>query len=337
MKLFITCINGMGGTASYAQEMVAGIARQLGFRDISIYCYDSSRESPASLSSRYDGIIAGISGGDIVFFQSPTWNPIEFDIGLIRRMKAYGARMVIMIHDVVALMFEENMYLLKKEIEKLNLAELLIVPSHAMRDFLMEQGIRADMKFAVQEILDYTTDIRFSHPPVFQKKIHFAGKPSKFVFPNEWDLEIPLQVYAAEKCTGKNVREMGYLAPVRLLWELSGGGFGLTWYGDECWHEYMRYNCSFKIGTYLAAGIPLIVPRGISNQALIEGNHLGMAVDSLDEASDRIVKMNEEEYQEYVHHVEAFSPLIRGGYFTKKFLIEAVHRMMRQDMDHNGI
>lgn len=336
MKLFITCINALSGTARYAQEMIADIAHQLGFRDISIYHYDSSQESADSLSSRYDGIIAGISRGDIVFFQSPTWNSTRFDIGLIRRMKQYGARIAIIIHDVKFMMFEANRYLSGKEVEKFNLAELLIVPSAAMKDFLLTQGVRADMKFVIQEILDYTTDIQFSRSPQFQKKIHFLGQPSKFVFPNEWAWEIPLQVYASEKCMGENVCEMGYLEPARLLYELSEGGFGLVWYGDEYWRQYMQYNCSFKIGTYLAAGIPLIVPRGISNQSLIERNHLGIVVDSLDEAVERIAKMNEKEYQEYVRSVRAFAPLIRGGYFAKKFLIEAVQKLMRQDMDDYG-
>lgn len=333
MKLYITCTNGIGGTARYGQEMVADIAHQLGFRDISIYCYDSSGESEASLSSRYDGIIAGISQGDIVFFQHPTWNLIRFDKGLIRRMKVYGARIIIVLHDLIPLMFEGNWDMLEEEIEILNLAELLVVPSYAMKHFLMKQGIHADMKFVIQEIWDYTTDISFPNPPAFQKKIHFAGKPSKFVFPNEWDSEIPLQVYARDKCSGKNVLEMGYLDSASLLLELSKGGLGLAWYGNEYWHQYMRYNCSFKISTYLAAGIPIIVPRGISNQHLIEENHLGIVVDSLDEAIGRVENMDEAEYQEYVRSVDAFAPLIRGGYFAKKFLIEAIHKLMRQNMD----
>ncbi len=47
--------------------------------------------------------------------------------------------------------------------------------------------------------------------------------------------------------------------------------------------------------------------------------------------------MSEVEYQEYVRHVRGFSPLIRGGYFTKKFLIEAVQILLREDMGNYGI
>lgn len=123
----------------------------------------------------------------------------------------------------------------------------------------------------------------------------------------------------------------------RLLLELAEGGFGLVWYGNDYWHQYMRYNNSFKLSTYLAAGIPVIVPRGISNQYLIEGNHLGIVADTLEDAAKYVKNMSEAEYQEYVRYVREFSSLIRGGYFTKKFLIEAVQMIMRQDMGEYGI
>lgn len=337
MRIFITCINGIGGPAHEAQVMVSDIAHQLGFRNMGIYCYDSSAESAESLSARYDGIIASISPGDIVFFQHPTWHQLEFEKGLIGRMKAYGARVVIVAHDFIPLMFESNWCLLEDVIEIFNSAEVLVIPSYSMKKFLLDNGIRADMKFAVQEIWDYTTDIQYFRPPKFRKEIHFAGMPSKFLFPNQWNYEVPLKVYTSEQCTGENAQVMGWMDRDRLLFELAEGGFGLVWYGDEYLHQYMRYNNNFKLSNYLAAGIPVIVPRGISNQYLIEGNHLGIVADTLEEAVAQMRNMSEAEYQEYVRHVRGFSSLIRGGYFTKKFLIEAVQMLMRQDMGDYGI
>lgn len=332
MKIFITCINGLSGAAQHAQTMVSDIAHQLGFRNMGIFCYNSREESAESLSSRYDGIIAGISPGDIVFFQHPTWHQLRFEEGLIRRIKAYGGRVVMVVHDVEALMFESSRFMLKMVTEIYNSAEVLVVSSYAMKKFLLDNGVRADMKFAIQEIWDYTTDIRFSQPAKFRKEIHFAGKPSKFLFPDQWDFDVPLKVYASEQCTGENVQVKGWMDSDRLLLELAEGGFGLVWYGNDYWHQYMRYNNSFKLSTYLAAGIPVIVPRGISNQYLIEGNHLGIVADTLEDAAEQVKNMSEAEYQEYVRHVREFSPLIRDGYFTKKFLIEAVQMLLRQDM-----
>lgn len=333
MKVFITCTNGLGGTAQHAQEMVSDIAHRLGFRNMGIYLYDSREESAESLSSRYDGIIASISPGDTVFFQHPTWHPLKFEEGLIGRIKAYGGRIIIVVHDVESLMIESSRFMLGYVVELFNSAEVLVVPSYAMKKFLQDNGIRENMKFVIQELWDYTTDIQFSKAPRFQKEIHFAGNPSKFLFPQQWDYDVPLKVYTGEQCTGKNAQTMGWMDPSSLLLELSKGGFGLVWYGDDYWRQYMKYNNTFKLSTYLAAGIPVIIPRGISNQSLIEKNHLGLVVDSLDEAAEQVRNMEEAEYQEYVRRVGNFAPLIRSGYFTKKFLIDGVLTLMREDMD----
>lgn len=37
MKVLITCINGLAGTAQYAQAMVSEIAHQLGFKNMGIF------------------------------------------------------------------------------------------------------------------------------------------------------------------------------------------------------------------------------------------------------------------------------------------------------------
>lgn len=332
MKTFITCINGLAGAAKDAQDMVSDIAHGLGFRNMDIFLYDSREESNESLSSRYDGIIAGISGGDIVFFQHPTWHHLRFEEGLIERIKAYGGRVVIVVHDVEPLMIESSRFMLGYVIDIFNSAEVLIVPSFTMEKFLLENGIRENMKFVIQELWDYTTDINFSQTPMFQKEIHFAGNPSKFLFPNQWSFDVPLKVYTAEQCRGKNVQSMGWMDSSSLLLELAKGGFGLVWYGDEYWYQYMKYNNTFKLSTYLAAGIPVIVPRGISNQYLIEKNHLGLVVDSLEEAVEQVGNMAETEYQEYVRHISNFAMLIRNGYFSKKFLIDAMQVLLREDM-----
>ncbi len=332
MKVFITCINGLVGTAKDAQDMVSDIAHELGFRNMGIFFYNAREESVGSLSARYDGIIASISPGDIVFFQHPTWHHLKFEEGLIQRIKAYGGRVIIVVHDVEPLMMESSRFMLGYVIELFNSAEVLVVPSYAMKKFLQVNGIRKNMKFVIQELWDYTTDIKFSQTPRFQKEIHFAGNPSKFLFPQQWSFDVPLKVYTTELCTGKTAQNMGWMDFSSLLLELAKGGFGLVWYGDEYWHQYMKYNNTFKLSTYLAAGIPVIVPRGISNQYLIEKNNLGLVVDSLDEAVEQVRNMEDADYQEYVQHVGKFAPLIRNGYFTKKFLIDAVQTIMREDM-----
>ena len=333
MNVYITRLNGtyIGDTAQQVQKQTAEVAYQIGCRELGIYRYNAEPESFESRMSRLDGIIAGLSAGDIVICQLPTWNGLGFDRSLIERIKAYGGHVIMFLHDFEPLMQEGWRHKLRETIELYNQAEVLIVASYALREFLLQNGIRENMKFVVQEIWDYLTDIAFIDKPVLRKEIYFAGDAGKFKFINQWDYDIPLNTFSWTSCTGKNVRNMGWVDSSRLLIELAKGGFGLVWYGDEYWYQYMKYNNTTKLSTYLAAGIPVIVPRGISNQYLIEENHLGLIVDSLDEAVERVRNITENEYREYVEHVGRFAVLLRGGFLARKLITEAVHLVIRED------
>lgn len=331
MSIYITKINGFfkSSTAQAAQTIVADIAGGLGIKEMGLYRYDNPKETTESLSGRFDGIIAGLNRDDIVIFQFPTWNPIEWEQKLLERIQLYGGRIIIFVHDIIPLMFKSNQYLLTPTIDVLNQAEVLIVPSVPMYQFLLQNGLRKDMKFVVQEIWDYPVTLDFSVPQ-FQKIIHFAGSPAKFSFPNEWNYTIPLKLYAHESCSGQNVQSLGWMQPIQLLLELAKGGFGLVWYGDDYMHQYMQYNCNFKLSSYLVAGIPVIVPCNTATQELVEKNHLGIAVNSLEEAITFVSNTTEQEYQTYTQHIKNFSFLLKNGYFTKKLLIEAIHKLQRE-------
>lgn len=334
MNVYITKSNGMSYTSTeqYAQHMVADIAHSLGIREMGIYRYNADAESAENRTRRFDGIIAGINAGDIVICQFPTWNGLAFELALVRHIKAYHGRIIIFIHDVGALMSETRLSELQETVNLYNEAEVLIVPSLRMRKFLTEHGIRTGMKFVIQEMWDYTTQLSSLGMGTFNREIHFAGNPDGVRFPNTWEHEIPLKLYSNAECQGSHVQKKGWLEPERLLMELSKGGFGLVWYGNEDWHQYLSMNNSLKLSTYLAAGIPVIVPNGISNQSMIEENHLGIIADTLDEAVETVGNMTEQEYQGYVSAVAKFAPLVRKGFFTKKCLLDAIQISMRNDM-----
>ena len=335
MNVFITKLNGlpMQDTAQYIQRMTAEIAHQLGFREMGIYCYNGAKESRESLNARLDGIIAGIEwGNDVVICQFPTENGFKYEWELLKRMKMYQSKVVIFIHNAESLVQEANRTVLEETLRLYNQAEVLIVPSLALRQFLLDNGIKKEIKFVIQEMWDYTTDRNYYSFPKFLKEIHFAGGNS-FEGMGDWKDTIPLKTYAALVNQGRNVHDMGVLSPQELLSEFSKGGFGLVWYQDENSRRCMEYEVSFSLAQYLAAGIPVIVPVGISNQAIIEKNHLGLIVNSLEEAVETIESMTEMEYQQYIQSIGKFAQTLRNGYYTKKCLVDAIHTAYRSDMD----
>lgn len=334
MNVYITKLNGMSfmNTEQYVQHMAVGIAHTLGIREMGIYRYNTEGESAENRGYRLDGIIAGISAGDVVICQFPTGNGLGFERAFVRRIKTYHGRVVMFIHNLEAVMAEIQKGTLQDTIGLYNEAEVLIVPSHRMKEFLINQGIRAGMKFVIQEIWDYTTQLNSLDSGKLKREFHLAENSDRFPFPNTWDYEMPLKVYSNQECVGNHVQRMGWMPPDRLLLELSKGGFGLVWYGSEYGRRYLSMNNSLELSAYLAAGIPVVVPRGISNQCMIEENHLGIAVDTLDEAVETVKSMTEQDYQGYVSAVSQFVPLLRQGFFTKKCFVDALQMAMRKDM-----
>lgn len=334
MNVYITKLNGMSSInmEQYAQHMSAAIAHTLGIREMGIYRYHADSENVENRRRRLDGIIAGIRDGDLVICQFPTWNGLEFEQALVRHIKTYHGRIMIFIHDLEALMYENHRSMLQDTVRLYNEAEVLIVPSYGMKQFLINQGIRTGMKFIIQEIWDYTTRLQSLGSGKLKREIHFAGNPDSFSFLNTWNYEIVLKAYSDQNYQGNHVQSMGWMSSERLLLELTKGGFGLVWHGDEYRRQYLSLNNSLNLSAYLAAGIPVIVPRKISNQCIIEENHLGIVVDTLDEAVEIVKNMTEHEYGEYQSAISRFAPLLREGFFIKKCLVDALHMSMRKDM-----
>lgn len=294
MNVYITKINGLQiqDDLQNMQWRTAEIAGQMGCREMGIFCYDGSSEKDENLISRIDGIIAGLRWGeDVAICQFPTGNGFRFEWELVSRLKVYRCKVVIFIHAPETFVLEADKSKLAQMIKLYNQAEALIVPSLAMRRFLLDNGIRKDMKFIIQEMWDYIIDLNSFNTPQFQREIHST--------------------------------ELGS--------ELPKGGFGLVWYQDENSRHCMEYSVSALLARYLAAGIPVIVPFGISNQTIIEKNRLGLIVNSLEEAKEAVEIMTEAEYQRYVCDIGKFAQTVRNGYYTKKCLIDAIHAICVKD------
>lgn len=324
MRVYITNLNGHApsSTAQICQNMVTDIALSLGYRELGIHAYNLQGDSPEELNKRLDGIVAGLRQGDVVIFQTPTWNTTAFDEKVMEKLRSYQIKIVIFIHDVVPLMFAGNYYLMDRTIAYYNQADVVLAPSQQMIDVLREHGLTVE-KTLVQGMWDHPTQAP-QLPASFKKEIHFPGNPDRFSFVKSWASPIQLNLYTSQTAElPETVQALAYRPDEQLLLEMSAGGFGLVWMDD---HDkgYQGLYCPYKLGAFLAAGIPVIIQRGIANQEIIEKNGLGMVVDSLEEAMNRIEAMTAVDYQALVEQVRRFSPIVRQGFFTRKLLTEAV-------------
>lgn len=327
MKVHITNLYGQSplSVALMSQNMVADVAKDLGFKEIGIYHFNADGESYENLAIRFDGMNAAVGNGDVVIFQYPSWNGLHFDSHYINRLKIYsGLKTIIFIHDIPPLMFSSNYYLMERTIEVFNKADALIVPSQAMLQVLRDHGLTVQ-KILIQEMWDHTVEA-FVNRPVFERVVNFAGNPTRFPFVHEWRYPYQLKLYSdvGVDSSDLNVEHQGWKFKEELLMSLNrNGGFGLVWLqGEDA--AYYEKNVSYKLSTYLAAGLPVIVPSTLSNATIIQERGLGFVVDSLEEAIAQLSQVTESEYQTMVDKVMAYRELLVKGYISKKLLIDSV-------------
>ena len=260
-RTHITNLYGGGGIATVAQRRTVEVAKQLGFNEISIL-YDNGLRDPEEFDKKVAGILAGLEVGDTVIFQSPIWITSKVERDFIDRVRQYQGKVAIFINDIPPMMFEGNRELMPLFIELYNKVDLLIVPSENMKDYLISKGVTVE-KFVIQNLWDIPVDFISNSETKYLPRINFAGSDEKFgITENINSNDIELEIYdhkPEDKLIPDNVHYHGYVDEVKLLSELHEGGFGLVWTEDMYWREYMKYNASYKVSTYLRAGIPLIV------------------------------------------------------------------------------
>lgn len=105
-----------------------------------------------TISHHLDGTIASLYHGDIVFFQYPTWNGPDYDKVFVDKIKLYNdVRLVIFVHDLQRLMFDSEQSILHTEIGILNKADILILPSVKMYEYMINNGLRDDIQVLYQK------------------------------------------------------------------------------------------------------------------------------------------------------------------------------------------
>ncbi len=338
MKIHITNLYGIGGTVGNAQQMVANIAKkELHYNELGIYRYAMQSDTPDMLRTRLDGIIASVSHGDIIIFQVPTWNGIRFDEVFEEHLRGYrGLKKIFFIHDVPPLMEKKIFGELDRYIAFYNRADLIILPSRNMADYLQNKGL-AVKKIVIQKMWDAPADIDFTIMPKFRKRINFAADvvtyPRPFV--QNWSSdEVELAVTADEGnytwAENKKIHFLRWFNNENSLTDAlrRSGGFGLLWHDDPVWIEYMKRNACCKLSTYLSAGLPVIINSSIAEADTIRRKNLGLVVDSIEEAVKQVMQMTEERYNQMVQDTDSFGNLVRQGYFAKKVLTDAVFNLL---------
>ncbi len=333
MKINITNLYGMANTstAQAAQNVTTQLAKTQGVNELAIYRYNVASDTPEQLRVRIDGINASLQMGDIVIFQLPTWNGLEFERQYLSQLRGYQARIVFFIQDVPPLMFSQNYDdWMKPYVEFFNEADLLILPSENMAVRLKAEGLTVD-SIVYQRLWDHPTAYQ-PEEAAFRRELTFLGSQSRFPFTREWHYATRLRLFTtdAQVDPTQNIEYAGFHSDTALL-PMLDGGFGLCWSVDtpeQPERQYSHLNASYKLSTYLAAGLPVVANADIAAAQLIKDHQLGLLAETLEEADQLVQNCTAEEYQLMAQKAKDYGYLLRNGYMFRRMLVEVVTHFM---------
>ena len=109
MKIHITTLNNMGGTATQAHRRVLKTAQSIGCHEMGMAKYHLEPDFIKEIDKRLDGIIAPLNLGDVVIFQYPSWIGPNYDECFVDKVKSYrDTKLIIFVQDVQKLMFNSE-------------------------------------------------------------------------------------------------------------------------------------------------------------------------------------------------------------------------------------
>lgn len=338
MSVYITQLHGMNaGTATQAINMVADLGKELGFQSLSMFAYPVRSDSDSELSKRLDGVLASFSYNDILIIQIPTWmDDVKYEERLLDKVDLYrqvsNTKIIMFVEDIMPLFWGGNERL-TWQIAEFNRADALIVANKHTEQRLRELGCTVD-KYIYHEVWDNPTNLNLNDLPEYKQSVNFAGSIDKFAFVNDWSSsEVPLELFGNhEPVNNSNVHYHGYVDNDLIAYRLhQQGGFGLMWESSEAWYNYMKINTSFKFGTYITAGLPVVIHRGVAQTEMVDKYHLGIIADSLTDAVEKIKNVSADDYRQMAENVNRIAQLTRHGIFTKRALQQAVYEVMLPD------
>ena len=327
MNLHITNLHNMGGTATLAMDGIVKVAKELGFMELGIARRNFDIDYWNMISHHQDGSISSIYYGDIVFFQYPTWNGTDYDKTFVDKVRMYkDVKLVIFVHDIQKMMFDSGQAVMDIEISIFNKADVLILPSRKMYEYLIKNGLNEKIPVLYQKIWEVPGFPCFREHQNL-KKMLFTGNWNRFPFLESYHGKTIVEHFDYQKPPRDDDSSFTWrngFKPIQLMREMSNGGYGLVWCDKEYLERYYSMNQPHKLGFTLASGIPVIVRDGCVHSDFVREKGLGYVVDSLEEADNLVQNTSDEDYAKMISNIAPYQYMLLNGVYTKKLLMDAL-------------
>ena len=178
-----------------------------------------------------------------------------YDKVFVDKIKLYNdIRLVIFVHDLQKLMFDSEQSILDTEISILNKADVLILPSVKMHEYMINNGLRDDIQVLYQKIWEVPGFPCFKEHQNL-KKMLFTGNWNRFPFLESYHGKTIVEHFDYQKPPRDDDSSFTWrngFKPIQLMRELSKGGYGLVWCDKEYLERYYSMNQPHKLGFTLS-------------------------------------------------------------------------------------
>lgn len=314
-----------------------------GFRDLTISLTKKWYLLPSNLVKLFSTLAyyaVVIQPNSFIVVQYPLLAISPFFKYYIRLLKLKGCRLCCIIHDLDSLRSENRKKEVKKEMDKLSVYDGAISHNNSMTKWLQANGFTGKIEevFLFDYLVGSSSRNQNCDKEDSDLEVAFAGNLGRGNFLSmlaESDNSFYLNLYGSgfkKSISEKNekIRWYGSFSPDAIINELKGD-FGLIWDGDSTEEitglmgNYMQYNTPHKTSLYLAAGIPVIVPKNAAIASFIEANNVGVCINSLSEISGKGFKMNRQKYNKMKENAMLIGLQLRQG----NYLISALNKIER--------
>ena len=264
--------------------------------------------------------------GAVLAIQYP--EPSIFLGKFYQKIRKRNPKTIVMVHDV-----EELRGMIPSSKDILQEADVVIAHTAPMIEWL-KANYSSKAKYVELGIFDYlcyndigldNTSKSMHHPA----SVVFAGNLAKASFIDKMELspnKINLVLFGGGRKYTETSKEfikyMGKCFPEELIGRIKNYDFGLVWDGDSINNcsgqmgEYLRYNAPYKMSSYLAAGLPVIVwnEMGMAKFVIREG--IGVSVSSLEDIEKIISDMTLDMYNKMQRNAKGVAIKINQGHYS---------------------
>ena len=287
-------------------------------------------------------LVSRFSPGDVVLVQLPTINHTFLLGQFVQECKKKHVRTIMLIHDLESIRAAlradtssaSRIRLKLEEIQPLRASSAIIVHNDAMAELLSAKYSLDASRMVSLDIFDYldTSELNQSNydataPVVICGTLrrHKAGYAYKL--PNAPYFNLYGVGYDGRE--QDNVSYYGSFSPDELA-HVVKGSFGLVWDGDNVetcsgpYGEYLRVNNPHKTSMYLSMGLPVAIWKESALASFIEGEGVGIAIQSLNHLDAAIASLSYSEYDRAKDAASIIGMRLREGYYTKRAVESAL-------------